>query len=140
MSSRDWDIFGEMARLRRELGDFVASLQAGDAADGQWTPPVDILEREGSLVLLVDLPGVRKEDIELHIDGDSLSIKGRRERPEATRWVRMERQAGEFQRAFRLGAAISPETVQATWREGVLEIVLHRSPPPKPVQVRVEVE
>ena len=140
MSFRDWDIFDEMARLRRELGHLAANLQAGTAAQDQWAPPVDILEREETLVLLVDLPGVKREDIELRVEADTLTLEGQRTRPEGERGVRLERPMGRFRRSFRLGVPISPETVQATWREGVLEIVLRKAPPQEPEQVRVTVE
>jgi HSP20 family protein len=101
---------------------------------------VDILERGNALVLLVDLPGVKREDIELRVEADTLTLEGQRAGPEGARGVRLERPRGKFRRAFRIDAPISPQSVQATWRDGVLEIVLEKSPRPEPVQVRVTVE
>jgi len=140
MSFRDWDIFDEMARLRRELGHLAANIAGAPAAEQQWAPAVDILEREEALVLLVDLPGVKKEEIEVRVDGDTLTLEGERVRPTDTSGVRLERPMGRFRRSFRIGVPIAPEKVQATWREGVLEIVLQKTPPQQPVQVRVTVQ
>ena len=140
MGFRDWDIFDEMARLRRELGHLVAIGPTGVSGQDQWTPPVDIYEREGSLVLLVDLPGVKREDIDLRIEADTLTLEGQRRPPTGEAGVRLERPMGRFRRSFRIGVPISAETVQATWREGVLEIVLSKAPPREPVPVRVTVE
>ncbi len=141
MSFRDWDIFDEMARLRRELGHLAANLQAGTTqAEQQWSPPVDILERDDALLLVVDLPGVRKEDIDLRVDGDTLTLEGQRTRDESASGVRLERPMGRFRRSFRIGVPIAPDKVQASWRDGVLEVVLQKTPPQEPVQVRVNVE
>jgi HSP20 family protein len=140
MSFRDWDIFDEMARLRRELGHLAANLQVESAAQEECAPPVDILEREDALVLLVDLPGVRRDDIELRVEADTLTLEGQRLRPEGEQGVRLERPMGRFRRSFRMGGPISADTVQATWREGVLEIVLCKAPPQEPAHVRVTVE
>jgi len=140
MSFRDWDIFDEMARLRRGLGHLAANVAGTSQPEQQWTPPVDILEREDALVLLVDLPGLSKDQIEVRVDADTLTLEGERTRASQFTGVRLERPMGRFRRSFRLGVPIAPEKVQAVWRDGVLEITLHKTPPQEPVQVRVNVE
>ncbi len=141
MGFRDWDIFDEMARLRRELGHLAANLQAGTTqAEQQWAPAVDILERDDALVLLVDLPGVNKDAIEVRVDADTLTLEGERLRDGNLAGVRLERPMGRFHRSFRIGVPIAPDKVQAAWRDGVLEITLQKTPPQEPTQVRVRVE
>ncbi len=140
MSFRDWDIFDEMARLRRELGHFAAAFTGAPAAEPQWTPPVDIVEREDALVLLVDLPGVNKDQIELQVEADTLTLGGERTRPGEFAGVRFERPMGRFRRSFRIGVPIAADKVQAVWRNGVLEITLHKSPPQDPTRVQVKIE
>jgi HSP20 family protein len=143
MSRGDWDIFGDLARLRRNLDRFSSGARAGgrsDEGDESWAPAVDIYEQEGALVLLVDLPGVKREDIQLNIDHDSVTVEGQRPCSEAGTGIRLERPAGQFRRAFKIGVPVDPNGVQAVYREGVLRITMPRAGRPESVRLRVDVE
>ncbi|HUU55342.1 MAG TPA: Hsp20/alpha crystallin family protein [Armatimonadota bacterium] len=143
MSIGDWDVFGDMARLRRGLDRFSEGLWPGrEASEGEavWAPPVDVYEEDGGLVLVVDLPGVRREGIDLRIDDASVTLEGERGRTESSSGVRLERPVGRFRRAFRIGIPVDPSGARATYREGVLRITIPRAAPGGRARVRVEVE
>jgi HSP20 family protein len=123
MAFGDWDLFGQVARRRPGPGwqEMMAH------REHQWCPPVDVFERDDALVLMVDLPGVLKEDIELRMEANVLTLAGQRRRLEDRQGVRLERPMGRFQRSFRIGLPVTTEGAKATFREGVLEIVLHKA-------------
>jgi HSP20 family protein len=143
MSIGDWDIFGDIARLRRDLDRFADRMRPAAASADQedvWAPPVDIHEMDDMLVLLVDLPGLRREDIELNIQRDSITLEGARTSAEPGNSLRMERPSGHFLRSFRIGVPVDPGGARAVYRDGVLRITLPRTAPSGPARVRVEVE
>lgn len=143
MSFRDWDIFGDIARLRRDLDRFSEGLLPGREASEQetaWAPPVDVYEDDEGLILVVDLPGVRRDDIELRIDDTGLTLEGERPRTEASSGIRLERPAGRFRRSFRIGIPVDPSRARAAYREGVLRITVPRAAPGGSTRVRVDVE
>jgi len=110
MSTRDWDIFGPAGPLRRELERFASSLLSDREAadqDDVWAPAVDIYEREDSLVLLVDLPGLERDDIDLQVDANSLTIQGARSRTAPVGGIRLERS---------IRPECAPATAPACWR------------------------
>jgi HSP20 family protein len=141
MSTRDWDIFGPAGPLRRELERFASSLLSDREAadqDDVWAPAVDIYEREDSLVLLVDLPGLERDDIDLQVDANSLTIQGARSRTAPVGGIRLERPAGRFRRSFRIAISIDPAGVRASYRAGVLEVQLPKAAPTGPARVTIE--
>jgi len=157
MSTRDWDIFGPAGPLRRELERFASAVLSDREVAGQddvWAPAVDIYEREDSLVLLVDLPGLERDDIDLQVEANALTIQGARSRTaegarsrtaEGARsrtapvgGIRLERPAGRFRRSFRIGILIDPAGVRASYRAGVLEVELPKAAPTGPARVTIE--
>ena len=143
MRTGDSGVFGDLARLRRDLDRFSLGMSGNPPpqdAEPTWAPPVDICEREEALVLLVDLPGVKREEIDLRVDRESLTIEGQRGREESGAGIRLERPTGRFRRSFRIGAPVDPSGVQAVYRDGVLQITVPRAAPAGPVRLRVDVE
>jgi len=143
MGIGDWDIFGDIARLRRDLDRFSEGFLPGREASEQetvWAPPVDVYEDDGGLILVVDLPGVRRDDIDLRIDDTGLTVEGERAREESSSGIRLERPAGRFRRSFRIGIPLDPSGARATYREGVLRITIPRAAPGSRARVRVEVD
>lgn len=92
---------------------------------GAFVPALDLEESGDQYTLHVELPGVRPEDIELSVDGEALTLTGERhfyDEQEAERFRRVERSFGRFHRVIRLPDGSDPEGVEATWRDGLLEI------------------
>jgi len=143
MSIGDWDIFGEIDRLRSGLGRLTGGLYTTRDLSGEeavWAPPVDILDQDGSLVMFVDLPGLRREDIDLRIDRDSLTVEGERPRQEPSSGIRLERPVGRFRRSFLIGLPVDPGGAKAVYKDGVLRIDLPRAARAGPSRLRVKVE
>lgn len=116
-------------------------------SDSVWPCPVDLFEREGSLVLRADLPGFKKEEITTNVDADgSLNIVAERKRPEADQqktqeadkqanntqtWILNERSVRDrVGRTVSLPRDVQIESAQASFVDGVLEIVLPKAKPP----------
>ena len=112
---------------------FRSNVTRGDAVP--FTPEVDIEETAEAFVLKADLPGVSQKDVKVSLTGDTLTIRGERKEEKSEKsgnLLRVERQAGMFERSFTLGAAVRSDGVKATYRDGVLEIHV-----PKADQARV---
>ncbi len=139
MAFGDWELFGQAARRRPGSGwhEIEAAAARGQ---GPWCPPVDVYEQDDRLVLVVDLPGVLKEDIDLQMEANVLTLTGQRRRLEERQGVRLERPMGRFRRSFRIGLPVTTEGATATYREGVLEIVLHKAARGASSRVQVIVE
>jgi HSP20 family protein len=127
---------GDMARLWQDWPFARWSMPAlpqSVAQVGQWSPRVDIYERGNRLVVKTDLPGMKREEIELSLeDGDLVLCGERHEREEVDEenYYRMERSSGTFCRRIPLYPGLKAEDVHAKFEEGVLEVEM-----PKPAKV-----
>jgi HSP20 family protein len=95
-----------------------------------WAPRMDVFEKDGKLVIKTELPGVKREDVEITLDGDDLTIKGERKAESEVKeedYYRLERSQGAFYRSMTLPFAAKPEDVSARFTDGVLELEI-----PKP--------
>ena len=132
-SSRNW-MSDPLYQLQREIDrvfEDVFSSSGGSSSGGgrsgtmMAAPRIDLQDAQGELRLHADLPGVKPSDLDIRVEGDTLTISGERksehERNEQNFHV-MERSHGRFQRSIQLPFAPNPDEVQATVREGVLEV------------------
>ena len=90
-----------------------------------WAPHVDVVERDGKLLISADLPGVKKEDVKVEINQDSVTIQGQRhqERTSSDRgYYQSERSYGSFYRSIPVPEGANTESASATFRDGVLQI------------------
>jgi HSP20 family protein len=88
-------------------------------------PPVDVYEEAGSVVVKAEIPGMKKEEIEVRVSGDALTISGKKEKEEKVErkdYRRFERAAGAFSRTITLPAEVESEKVTASYKDGVLEV------------------
>jgi HSP20 family protein len=142
-----WDTFAKMADLRRltdqVFGEFFGRTSFGMAsAEGLWSPMVDIYENKDGIRLTAELPGVKQGDIQVSIEGDTLTLKGERKRETEVKedqYYRIERSYGKFQRTVLLPSVVDPGQVKASYRDGVLEIQLPKKEEAKPKEIKVEV-
>lgn len=101
-------------------------------------PAFDVVEGEGEIRLLADVPGVRREELEIEVEDRRLVVRGQRTRPEGEHRLHLaERSYGPFQRSFLLPQEVALEEVRAEYENGVLTI---RVPKMKPERRRIEVQ
>jgi HSP20 family protein len=150
------DLQREMNQLMRTVFGTgpVASLgSAGAPADVQraaqpgraWTPAVDILSRDGNLVVRAELPGVDPErDVDIQVADGVLTIRGQRKaehRDEGANYFRMETSYGAFERSIPLPEGVDPDAIKATHRQGILEVTIPgaaRVAPARRIPVQLE--
>lgn len=117
--------FRSLLDLNREMGRFMDRFGDGESMPGGFRPDVDIVEKNGQLVVTADLPGMEEKDIEVTINDGILAVKGERtEEKEETEkgFHRRERVFGRFVRQFALPKGTDAENVKAVFKNGVLEV------------------
>jgi HSP20 family protein len=141
-----WDPLRDLMSLKDRLNRlFENVLRRGDFAEGDvagWSPSVDLRENEEGFVLTAELPGVRREDIQIRVERGILTLEGRRPMETEAReaeHLRLERSYGPFTRTFHLPAPIDESGVTAQFRHGVLELFAPKSTESgsRPVKVKV---
>ena len=103
-------------------------------AGEEWLPDIDIFERNGKIVVRADVPGMKREDISVTVEGDLLTIKGRREEEKEVKEEDSycsERSTGEFSRTMRLSEGVGIEAIEAKYEDGVLEVTVPRPAAPE---------
>jgi len=106
-----------------------------------WTPAVDVFEDRDKYVVTAELPGMKKEEIQVALDGNTLTISGERKQEQEKQegdTYRAERFFGRFQRSLTLPAAVDASKIQASYKDGVLTITLSKSEEAKPKQIQVK--
>lgn len=143
-----WDPFREVAdmqdRMGRLLGEFYGRSGADDLMRrGAWIPPVDIYEGGShELVIKAELPDMKREDIQLTVENQTLTISGEKKMDSEVREEschRVERQYGSFTRSFSLPPTVDTTKVTADYKAGVLTVRLPLREEAKPKQIQVKV-
>jgi HSP20 family protein len=115
--------------------------QAEGAAQRSWVPPVDIRETENHVVLALDLPGLRKEDVNVTLENSVLTIAGERrfESDQKNETLhRLERAYGAFTRSFTLGSQVQADGLEATFQDGVLTVQVPKAEASKPRRIAIK--
>jgi HSP20 family protein len=147
MPTNPWDLMRDLAsmqeRMNRILGTAYERGHEDMTSRGSWTPPVDIFETDArEIVMKAELPGLKREDIDITVENNTLTIRGERKRDENVRddrYHRTERTYGSFSRSFTLPNTLDANKVRAEYREGVLSIVVPVREEARPRQIQVEV-
>ena len=109
----------------------------------EWAPRVDMFDRDDKVVVRAELPGVKKEDIEISVAGGVLTIKGERKVEEEVKdedFYCCERFRGTFYRAIQLPTDMEAEKIEANYADGILKITLPKVPEVKPKKIEVKVK
>ena len=138
--------FRELAAVQAHLNRiFNEPYAPGDDAltRADWVPAVDVHETEQhELVLKAELPGIKREDIDLKVENNILTIRGERKRDleiKQDAYQRVERTYGAFARSFTLPSTVNPDGVKAEFKDGVLTVVLPAREEAKPRQVQIAI-
>jgi HSP20 family protein len=108
----------------------------------EWLPAVDILERDGNLLLRAELPGVDEKEIDLKVEGNVLTLKGEKklEKDEnKDNYHRIERFHGSFCRSFTLPDTVDRDKIKADYKNGILTVTIPQKPEVKPREIPVNV-
>ena len=145
-----WDPFRDLMTIQERMNrlfDQTLSKTRVDDEEGltasTWSPAVDIFETADSIVLKAELPGVSRENIDIQVRDNTLTLKGERKFEREVKdenYLRIERSYGAFQRGFSLPAVIQQDKIKATFKDGVLEVSMPKAEVAKPKQVKIEVK
>jgi len=144
------DPFRDLFQLQDQLfKTFDSAVRGGRATQGEqgltgtWTPLVDIFEDADGVTLKVELPEVEASDVDLHVEDNTLTLRGERKLEQTATengYQRVERAYGAFQRSFALPPTIDAEHISAESKDGVLRIRLPKRAETKPRQIKVQVD
>ena len=120
----------------------VASSAASDLGDAARRARIDVTEQNGEYKVLAELPGVKKEDIKVEVDGDQVSIsaesRAEREAKDGERLLHSERYYGRLSRVFRVGQEVDQAKVSARYENGILELTLPKKESTAAKQITVQ--
>ena len=134
-----WPGFGRLSSLRDEIDRLFAAPLSELA---RTSPALDLHEDKDNFVVKIELPGMKKEDIDVSLHDGSLSISGERkgeEKFEGADVYRTERFFGHFQRTITLPAAVAADKIKAQYKDGILTVTLPKAEEAKPKQIDVQV-
>ena len=144
MLVRRSDPFRELGLLSRRL-DTVFRGEDGEAGEAManWAPTMDVIEKDESILLRAELPGMQEEDVEITVENRHLTIQGEKkfahEESEGN-YRRLESRYGSFYRTFSLPSSVDQERIDAHFSKGVLEIELPKAEQAKPKKISVKVQ
>jgi HSP20 family protein len=143
MAITRWDPFTALARFDREFDDLVRRGWGTAATRAAFVPSVEMVTRDTDVVIRLELPGVDVErDVEVAVDNGRLVIRGERRDDRENGgggYLVRELRYGSFQREFALPEGVTGEHVEATYDQGMLEVVVRGAVrrPPEPQQVKI---
>jgi HSP20 family protein len=140
-----WSPADRWSNLRDELNSFFElPVWSSFARTGQlftgWSPALDLYQSNDNVIAVVELPGMRKEDIEISLHNGTLTISGERKRENSSdgdKAERTERYIGRFRRSIALPTRVDAGKVSATYRDGILTVTLPKAEEVKPKQIQV---
>lgn len=138
--------FGPFPTLHRDLdrffGDFFPALdESGETSSSVWAPRMDVSETEAVFRVELDLPGVNKDEVVVNYQDGQLTISGERrseEKDEKENFVRLERNYGSFFRSLALPQNVQEDQIAATFKEGVLSIVIPKAEEKRTKRIKVD--
>ena len=139
-----WPSLDRWSSLRDDLNAFIElPFWANVARNGQlfsgWSPALDLYQNNDNIVAVVELPGMRREEIEISLHDGTLTIAGERksESSNGEKAERTERYIGKFRRSITLPTRVEAGKVQASYKDGVLTVTLPKAEEAKPKQIQI---
>ena len=141
-----WNPIRDFASVQEDMNQLVRDVFGRQSLDENgalvWQPPVDVEETPESYKVHLELPGLRLEDIKITLEDNRLSIRGQKSRTEEQKgatYHRLERVYGTFERSFSLTHAVNSEKIEATYRDGVLEVTVPKAEEAKAREIPIKV-
>src|SRR6201993_1706768 len=147
MSITRWDPFRDVLTLQNRMNSLFQDFNRGQGdndfvATAAFVPPVDIYEDEHKIVLKLEVPGMKQEDLDIQVENNTLTVRGERKfekEEKEENFHRIERRYGSFFRSFSLPNTVDTNNVKASYDAGVLRIELEKRAEAKPKQIKVQV-
>lgn len=144
MTQLRWEPFNEFVSLSDRMnrmfhGPSMRIFTPVESVSG-WLPPVDIHEETDRFVVQAEVPGVRSEDIDVSVENNTITLRGEKKQEKAVdgeNASRLERFYGTFTRSFVLSTRINPEQIKATFKDGVLEVIVPKAEEVKPKKIKI---
>jgi HSP20 family protein len=148
MSIVRYDPFRDLRTLQEEVNRlFSTNLTRGFGEEGigrgAWNPSVDIYENKDHIVLEAELPGMKREDFELSVENNVITLRGERQfekKEDSDNYHRVERSYGSFTRSFTLPQTVSAEGATAEYKNGVLRVTLPKREEAKARRIEISGE
>lgn len=139
----NWSAFDQLTNIRDEINRlFESPLENGNSdMFNTWAPALDLYEDNDNLVVRAELPGLKKEDIDISLHENAVTISGERrneKKYEGGKTTREERFFGRFTRSIRLPKAVEAGKVKASYKDGVLLVTLPKADEAKPKQIQIQ--
>ena len=148
MTITRWEAYRDVVALQNRMNSLFQDFSRNSTGENElvtaagFVPPVDIYEDEHKLVLKLEIPGIKQEDLDVRMENNTLSVKGERSfqtEGKEENFHRVERRYGSFYRAFTVPNTIEPESIKADYDAGILRLELQKKPESKPKQIKVSV-
>ena len=146
MSIVRYDPFRDLRSLQEEVnrlftGNMARSFDEEGIARGSWSPSVDIFENKDHIVLEAELPGMKREDFDLSVENNVITLRGERhfeKKDETDNYHRVERAYGSFTRSFTLPNTVTAEGATAEYTNGVLRVTLPKREDTKARRIEIK--
>jgi len=148
MSVSRWDPFQDLLSIQDEMNQLFTRAfgqerpsQGGERGGGRaWAPALDISERKDAYVVTVEVPGIKPEELDITLEDGLLTIQGERRFSQESsdqQWHRVERRYGSFRRSITLPSQVQADSIEASFENGVLEVVVPKAEEAKPKKITV---
>ena len=127
----------------RFFDEFFNDFQPSSRGRENWLPPVDILEKDGNLILRVEIPGVNEKEVDVKLEGNVLTLKGERKlekQDNKENYHRIETFYGTFSRSFTLPETVNRDGIKAEYKNGILTITIPQKPEVRPREIPVSTQ
>ncbi len=145
MARANWGLVDEFDQLRAEMDKVFNSFfeeRPRVRTNSRWIPPVDILEGKDAIHLFMELPGVRKEDVAISVQDETITIKGGKHRDSESsdeQYLVNERRYGSFERSFALPSNVNRDKIDASLKDGILKVTLAKVKESEPKKIEIKV-
>jgi HSP20 family protein len=134
-----WRPFADFGELRQRFDQMVRDMGVG--GEGNWAPSVDVIRKNGTMVLRADLPGIKPDEVKITVEDDVLTVSGEHSEESEEKgedYMRRERRRGSFSRSMSLPGGVRAEDIEATTENGVLEVTipLPQAEKKEPVEIK----
>ena len=127
-------------RINRVFNDTALSRFGAEETMGSWSPLCDIYEDGDSIVVKAELPGVNRDEIDIQVENNILTIRGERKREKEVKSdnvYRSERFYGAFSRSFTLPVSVDTQRIKAEFKDGILHLTLPKVEEAKPRKIKI---